>query len=226
MIDIKTLNKSYGANQVLKDINLSFEPGNVYGIVGGNGAGKTTLFRCIAGWEPYGGDIHCDLNPIKAHLGFLQTVPYFMKWLTGREYLQLVCNARKIDIKDLDEQNIFDLPLDQYAEHYSTGMKKKLALLGILLQRNQYFILDEPFNGVDIQSSLVIQEIINRLKKAGRTILLSSHIFATLKDSCDQIHVLQDGQISETVLPAEFDRLEQDMRDISISNRLDVIKWG
>lgn len=81
---------------------------------------------------------------------------------------------------EIDNRNIFDLPLNQYAATYSTGMKKKLALMAILIQENKVLILDEPFNGVDIHSNIIITEIIHQLKLLNKTILISSHIFSTL----------------------------------------------
>jgi len=162
MIQVEELSKSFGTKQVLKNINISFEQGKVYGIVGANGAGKTTLFRCLAGLETHDGLVKSTQTPLKNYLGFLPTNPYFFPKITGWEYLQLFCNARKIAITNFKERNIFNLPLNQYAITYSTGMKKKLALTAILLQQNEYFILDEPFNGVDIQSNLIITEIIHQ----------------------------------------------------------------
>ena len=93
MIQIEQLSKSFGAKKVLKDINISFEKGKVYGIVGANGAGKTTLFRCIAGLETHEGIVRSELEPLKNHLGFLPTNPYFFPKITGQEYLQLFCNC-------------------------------------------------------------------------------------------------------------------------------------
>ena len=156
MIKVNNLSKYYGTKQVLKNINISFEKGTVYGIVGENGSGKTTLFRCIAELEKYSGKITSDFKQLKNHLGLLFTEPFFFARITGKEYIQLLLNARNIKMSNIETKNIFDLPLDQYASTYSTGMKKKLALTAILLQENDYFILDEPFNGVDIQSNIII----------------------------------------------------------------------
>ena len=72
MITIESLSKSYGENEVLKDINLVFEPGNIYGIVGENGAGKSTLFRCIAGLEKYQGSILYSKGILKNVCGFIR----------------------------------------------------------------------------------------------------------------------------------------------------------
>lgn len=224
MIRVEQLSKSFGTKHVLKEINLSFEKGKVYGIVGANGAGKTTLFRCMAGLETHTGIVHCDKLPFKNHLGFLPTNPYFFPKITGWEYLQLFCVARKISIANFEEKNIFNLPLNQYAVTYSTGMKKKLAMTAILLLKNDYYILDEPFNGVDIQSNLLITELIKKLKTLEKTIIISSHIFSTLSTTCDEIHLLKDGQFVRKVLPHEFQLLEQEMTDFTVGDSIDKLE--
>jgi ABC-2 type transport system ATP-binding protein len=220
MIHINNLSKQYGKQKVLHNIHVQFEKGKVYGIVGENGAGKTTLFRCLAGLEDFDGEITSDLQPLKHHLGLLLTEPYFFPRITGQEYIQLLCNARNTSITDIASKNIFDLPLHKYAVQYSTGMKKKLAITAILLQGNSYFILDEPFNGVDIQSNMMIVEIIHQLKALQKTVIISSHIFSTLSDTCDTIHVLQHGSITQTVQKADFAALEQAMKNVTIGNKL------
>jgi len=208
MIEIKYLNKKYGNKVALENINLSFKSGQVYGIVGENGAGKTTLFRCIAGLESYQGTISSPFENIKNHLGYLETSPVFMSYITGWEYLKLLCSAKKIKTENFNEQNIFDLPLDQYANTYSTGMRKKLALMGVLLRKNNIIILDEPFNGVDIQSNMLITEIIKELKILNKTILISSHIFSSLNEICDRIILLSKGNIVKNVERNEYRTLE------------------
>ena len=223
MIRIENLSKYYGTNQVLKNVNLNFEKGKVFGIVGENGSGKTTLFRCIAGLENYSGQISSDFNKLKNHLGLLLTVPFFFSKITGREYIRLLCNARNIDTGDIDERNIFDLPLNQYASTYSTGMKKKLALTAILMQENKYFILDEPFNGVDIQSNILITDIIFKLKDLGKTVIISSHIFSTLSDTCDEIHLLKNGEFIKKVHREEFNKLETEMKEITVGNKIEKL---
>lgn len=225
MIAIKELSKSYGSKLVLDKINLSFEKGKVYGIVGENGAGKTTLFRCLAGLEAFDGFIQTDYDILKNHLGFLSTNPVFMSRITGWEYLKLLCIARGIKDSNFETQNIFGLPLNQYAETYSTGMKKKLALMGILLQKNEVFIFDEPYNGVDLHSNMLITQIIQKLKSLDKTILISSHIFSTLAETCDQIHHLKEGQVERSVEPAEFSGLEMEMRENSGGGSLDGFEF-
>lgn len=221
MIEIKNLSKKFGSHEVLKNINIQFDNGKVYGIVGENGAGKTTLFRCISDLEDYDGKIISNPNPIKNHLGLLLTEPFFFQKITGKEYIQLLINARNIHIDDIEARNIFDLPLNQYASTYSTGMKKKLALTAILLQGNDYFILDEPFNGVDIKSNIIITELIHKLKDMGKTVILSSHIFSTLSDTCDEIHLLSQGSFVRSVEKSDFSSLESEMKELTIGTKID-----
>jgi len=221
MILVNQLYKNYGTNEVLKNISLEFVKGKVYGIVGENGAGKTTLFRCIAGLESYKGEITSELKPLKNHLGLLLTEPYFFSKITGEEYIRLLCNARNIKVAGIEVKNIFDLPLNQYASTYSTGMKKKLAITAILLQENDYFILDEPFNGVDIQSNIILTELIHKLQELNKIVLISSHIFSTLSDTCNEIHMLKKGEPVKTVQKAEFGILEQEMRAVNVGNKIE-----
>lgn len=223
MIKVNNLSKFYGKKQVLNTINLEFEKGKVYGIVGENGAGKTTLFRCISGLESYDGTISSDFKPLKNHLGLLLTEPYFFSKITGKEYIQLLANTRQVKLQDIEEKNIFDLPLHQYAATYSTGMKKKLALTAILLQKNEVFILDEPFNGVDIQSNLIIRELIIKLKNLGKTIIISSHIFSTLADTCNEIYLMKMGQIIRKVEKDDFSSLEEEMKKFTVGNKIDKL---
>lgn len=221
MITIRSLEKSFGSKHVLKQVNLDLAPGILHGLVGENGAGKTTLFRCIAGLETYDGTIAFSGGSIKDVTGFLPTTPFFLSRITGREYLQLLCNARKVKTGDLNEKNIFELPLDEYTDTYSTGMKKKLALTGVLLQGNDIFLLDEPFNGVDLHSNLIIQEILLKLRELGKTVVISSHIFSILSESCDVIHYLKQGAIGRSVGKEGFASLEQEMRGQEIQGMVE-----
>ena len=223
MIKVESLYKNYGKNQVLQNISLTLEKGKVYGIVGENGSGKTTLFNCLAGLENYKGTINSNYKNLKDHIGFLQTESFFFSKITGEEYIQFFTNARNIKITNIKEKNIFNLPLNKYAATYSTGMKKKLALTAILLQNNDFFIFDEPFNGVDIQSNIIITELILKLKSLNKTVLLSSHIFDTLAKTCDQIYVLAKGEITKKVLNKDFSVLEKEMKSTTITNKIDKL---
>ena len=224
MINITNLSKNFGDKIVLNNLSKTFTNGKTYGIVGENGSGKTTLFECITGIEKYNGLITSPLHPLKNHIAYLPTEPYFFAKLTGREYIQLLCNARNIVLTNLDSKNIFGLPLNQYAATYSTGMKKKLALTAILLQKNQYYILDEPYNGVDIQSNIMITEIIKKLNTLGKVVLIASHIFSTLTAVCNEILLLKNGQFSEAVYKHDYEKLELEMKALFIGDKINALE--
>lgn len=206
---IKNLSKTYGSKTVLDNINLAFKSGKVYGIVGANGAGKTTLFKCISHLTDYLGTIDSEVEDFRNQIGYLVTSPYTLNRISGKEYLQLFALSREDSSKQIQESNLFNLPLDQYISTYSTGMLKKLALQAVLLQKNEIIILDEPFNGVDIQSNMVIIEIIKTLKEKGKLILIASHIFETLDKLCDKIYLLENHRIANSFEKAEFSILEK-----------------
>lgn len=221
MISLNKLGKSFGKNHVLKSIDLEFNRGVISGVVGVNGAGKTTLFRSLAGLLAHEGDVVFEQGIDSHAIGYLPTNPDMLSRITGREYLILVCRARKVEIPDLDEKNVFGLPLDEYAESYSTGMKKKLALTGILLQKNEIFLLDEPFSGVDVGSNMLIREIIIKLKERNKYVIMSSHIFSALNDVCDELHYLHEGEILRSVTKGRFNEVEELMRSKDVGERLD-----
>ena len=137
--------------------------------------------------------------------------------------MQFVCNARNQKIENIAARNIFELPLNDYISTYSTGMKKKLALFAILLQDVPYYIFDEPFNGIDFQSSVLVFDIIKALKQRGKTVIMSSHIYTTLTQTCDEICHLEDGNFKQQVLKADFDALEKSMHQEIVGNALDLL---
>lgn len=223
MIKIDSLKKSFGKDEVLKGINLTISKGVVSGIVGANGAGKTTFFRCLVGLEKYEGSIHFPSD--KLNIGFLPSNPEYLSKMTGREYLIFICKARRIETYDIDSYNLFELPLEKYAANYSTGMKKKLALTGLLLQQNDVYVLDEPFSGVDFESNLLIKELILALKKANKILVVSSHILSTLTELCDDIHFLESGIINTSTSKENFSSIEQKMNFAKLSTKISELKF-
>jgi ABC-2 type transport system ATP-binding protein len=196
MITIDNLNISYNTNKkVINNLNLSLREGLIHGIVGLNGAGKTTLLNALFGLKKMdSGSILIDNQKInKKSVAFLFTENYFYSNITGREYLNLLKN-QEFDIEQWNK--LFSLPLDSIVNGYSNGMKKKLALLGILKQDKPLMILDEPFNGLDIEACRIIRMILLRLKEKNKTIIITSHIIETLTSLCDYIHYLENGRIT------------------------------
>ncbi|MCI5057375.1 MAG: ATP-binding cassette domain-containing protein, partial [Flavobacteriales bacterium] len=202
------------------NIELSFERGKIYGIVGKNGAGKTTMFNCIAGLESFNGQLIPALT--KKQISYGPTEPPIISKITGEEYLRFLTLSRDQNYSDFQEYNVFDLPLSRYAEHYSTGMKKKLLLTAVFLQKSEVLVLDEPFNGVDLESNLLIHEILKKFRQEQKTIILSSHIFSSLASLCDEIHYLVDGKIKFSGEQKDFNEIESEMRKDFLAEKVEV----
>lgn len=212
MLIVDNVNQSYGSKAILKGISASFGGGLIHGIIGLNGAGKTTFFQCICGLLPYDGRIVSTTEGLlKNQIGYVPTEPYFFPRIKGKEYLAFMAHAKNVPPLATVDDFSFDLPLDEYIENYSTGMKRKIAFMGAMIGTSDIYIFDEPFNGVDIKSNLVLKQKILELKSAGKTILLSSHIISSLTDICDEIHLLKDGLIATHYTPGEYGQVENDL---------------
>lgn len=212
MISIKQLSVSYPNKNVLQNISIDFESNQIYGIVGLNGAGKTTFFNALSSdLRVNSGELYFNGRPItNLDIAYLETVNFFYSKITGNEYLKIFKQANeKFDLNALQE--LFQLPLDELIETYSTGMKKKLALLAILKQDKPVFLLDEPFNGLDLETNKIVELIIITLKEKGKTIFLSSHIIDPLLTICDEIHFLEEGKFIKKFNKSNFDKLEEEL---------------
>lgn len=211
MITIDNITVAYNNNKkVINNLSLMLEDGLIHGIVGLNGAGKTTLLNTIYGLKKsISGTIERNNSKLnKRNVAYLTTDNFFYTNITGREYLSLFRNSSF----NIDEWNqLFLLPLDTIVEKYSTGMKKKLALMSILKQDKPITILDEPFNGLDIESCRIIRMILLKLKEKGKTVIITSHIIETLTNLCDLIHYLDNGQIKYTRDKSGFTEFETEL---------------
>jgi ABC-2 type transport system ATP-binding protein len=223
MLRINDLHFSIGSKSILRGISASFEVGKIYGILGKNGAGKTTLFRSIFGfYKPQKGSIHLQGKALeKNQMSFLETENYLYPYMRGMEYLQLIRNDAELIQK---WNTIFKLPLDQLSQEYSTGMKKKLAFMGVLIQDRQILLLDEPFNGVDLESNEKMMTIIQKLKSE-KTILVSSHILSTLSDISDHILVLEEGRFVQKIDRPDFEDFEKQLKK-DIKRNIDDLLAG
>ena len=219
MIIIENLVVSYDKGQnIIDSLNIVISDNTINGIVGLNGAGKTTLLNSVYGLKSiYSGDIKYNNKKInKKEVSFLETENYFYSNITGREYLSLFKNQDY----DSDKWNqLFLLPIDTIVDDYSTGMKKKLALMGILKQDKPIMILDEPFNGLDIETCRIIRQNLLKLKDRDKTIIITSHIIETLTNLCDYIHYLEKGKIKYSKDKGDFKEFEREIfASIEINN--------
>lgn len=210
MLELIDWTVAYKKTTVLHQINQVFRPGEIHGILGQNGAGKSTLFNSLYGMvrAAAGESRYLGQELVHDQIAFLQTHNSFYPFMKGQEYLQLIAqNTPNFDPEHWNQ--LFKLPLHQLVSHYSTGMKKKLAFLGIIAQNKPILILDEPFNGVDIESNEKIIQVLEHWRKEGRILLLSSHILSTLTQSCTHISYLNQGNIVKTYTPNQYPELEQ-----------------
>ncbi|MBK9147922.1 MAG: ATP-binding cassette domain-containing protein [Flavobacteriales bacterium] len=209
MITIADLHCAYGDKPVLNIPAYEMAPG-VHGIVGLNGAGKTTLLNALYG---FGRNATAKVQWKGADMGhwntaFQEAESYFHPGITGGEYLQLF--MRGGSTKDLPGLNeLLELPLDELITTYSTGMRRKLAILGVLHLDREVLLLDEPMNGLDLASVRVVEAIVRKLAESGRTILITSHVLGPLITLCDRIHLLQHGRFTRVFERDATDGLEE-----------------
>jgi len=223
MILIRGLSISYRKNEhVIENLNLEMQNNCIHGIVGLNGTGKTTLLNSIYGLKIYtkGEMLFNNEKFSKKLISYLPAENYFYSNITAREYLSLFKN-KQFDVEKWNA--LFLLPLDKVIDNYSTGMKKKLALLGIHKQDKPLLILDEPFNGLDIETSRIIRSILIKLKDKGKTVVVTSHIIETLTNMCDYIHYLENGRIKYSVGKGEFKDFESEIFHSIESKNQDLI---
>ncbi|WP_159479621.1 ATP-binding cassette domain-containing protein [Chryseobacterium sp. 18068] len=206
MLEIKNISVSFKDKNVLQNLNLEIEEGIILGILGKNGAGKTTLFESLYQSQKYSGEILWkNQKLLRQNISYLETENYFYPYITGKEYLSYFSKDRLPKTIELAEK--FQLPLDKFVQYYSSGMKKKLALIGMLMLDKPINILDEPFNGVDFEGVHLLYDIIRELKQSNKMVIISSHIIETLFHTCDRIVTLENGLISNIFEKTDFERL-------------------
>lgn len=181
MITLEQVSFGYGKQKVIEELSVVWEKGGIHGLVGLNGAGKTTLLNGIYGLQKLkGGSILWEGNTIsKKDIAYLETQNYFYDNITGSEYLRLFMHKNP-SFAPAEWNKLFHLPLDKLISTYSTGMKKKLAFMGVLCLDRPVYMLDEPYNGVDLETTQHFKLIMKALKESGKTLILTSHIFESL----------------------------------------------
>ncbi len=210
MILIENLSFRYSKELVLESLDWSLMPGKVHGLVGMNGSGKTTLFKLLSViLRAETGRMTFNGNHINAlTCGLMETQPFFYPMITGKEFLTIF----KITNPSFNIEawnNVFKLPLNEVVDNYSTGMQKKLSLMGMVALNRNILIFDEPFNGLDFESVIITRNVLKKLAESGKTIIVSSHIPETITMLCDTLSLIGQGKIKFKVNRDEFDRLEQ-----------------
>ena len=202
-IKIENLTKEFKDSLILNDINLEFQEGKVYGLVGPNGSGKSVLLKIIcAFYMPTKGKVlidgvnYNDGNNFPPNLRALIDKPSFIPDLSGFENLKLLAKIQNL-INDDDIINTLKI-VNLYEEKdkkfykYSMGMKQKLGIASVLMEKPKIMILDEPFNGIDDESKSKLFEYLAKIKK-NKIIIISSHIFEEIQKVCDEVYYFENG---------------------------------
>lgn len=195
MLNLEIKQQKYGSHIILENIHQAYKNGQIHGILGENGAGKTTLFHCMANLIPFDGE---RMIPEYYTYGYLPAELYMYPLITGAEFLKFFITAKGLRYLPIETNRLnalFDLPLNQYADTYSTGMLKKLYLLGLLLQQNDILLLDEPFNGLDFKSSAFNTALLVNYREQGHTVFIASHDIDHLFSYSETISLIKDKNI-------------------------------
>ena len=211
LVEVVHVTKSFGPDKhALDDITFSVPSGQICGLLGPNGAGKTTLFRLLMGiLKTTSGhvgvdnlDAFEDRVSVKRLIGFLPDEPIFYSYLSGREVLELSAAMHGLDAAATMERLspiIARLRLaediDNYAEEYSRGMKKKLGLLLAMLHQPKLLVLDEPTNGLDVESTHLFYDVISKLAHEGTTVLFSTHLMDHVTRLCSHAVIINEGRL-------------------------------
>ena len=208
VINIQKLTKSFGSTQALKGINLTVRQGEVHGFIGPNGAGKSTTIRILLGiLRKTSGEVSMlDGDPWKDAVRLHRRLAYVpgdvTLWpdLSGGEIIDLLGRLHGgLDVsrkKQLLER--FQLDPTKKSGTYSKGNRQKVALVAAFSCEAELYLLDEPTSGLDPLMEAVFQECVAEIKKAGKTVLLSSHILSEVEALCDRVSIIRQGQIVES----------------------------
>jgi ABC-2 type transport system ATP-binding protein len=214
-IEISGLVKDFGpATKALDHLDLRVETGEVHGFLGPNGAGKTTTIRVLLGMLSaddgrvvlLGGDPWRDAVSLHRRLAYVPGEVNLWPNLTGGEVIDLLADLRgSLDVarrNDLLER--FQLDPTKKVRSYSKGNRQKVALVAAFCSDVELYLLDEPTSGLDPLMEAVFQDVVQELRVAGRSILLSSHILSEVEALCDRVTIIRAGRAAES---GTFDEL-------------------
>jgi ABC-2 type transport system ATP-binding protein len=218
LITVSNLSIHYGKTEVLKNINLSIEKGEVFGFLGPSGAGKTTLVKAIAGLQTIKQGEVVVLDRMMPNLGLTEKIGYMAQSdalyqdLTAYENLQffaslynLTGKKSKVRIREVMELvNLLD-HLHKPVHQYSGGMKRRLSLAASLLHHPEILILDEPTVGIDPLLRKSIWRELTHLSTNGTTVLVTTHVMDEAQ-KCDRLAMIREGRLLAVGTAAELER--------------------
>ena len=205
VIDIKNLTKDYGDQKGIFDISFFANAGETVGFLGANGAGKTTTIRHLMGFikpdrgcsEIFGMDCFRRAADIQKRIGYLPGEIAFMDHMSGMDFIRFMAEMKQMKDLTYAGELIDYLELDPKVKlkKMSKGMKQKIALVVAFMQDAPVLILDEPTSGLDPLMQNKFVELIKEERRKGKTILMSSHIFEEIENTCDRIIMIKNGKI-------------------------------
>ncbi|MFR0741359.1 MAG: ABC transporter ATP-binding protein [Roseburia sp.] len=209
MIEITHLTKKYGTHVAVDDLNLTIEPGRIYGFLGPNGAGKSTTMNMITGYlgategiiKINGFDILAQPEDAKKCIGYLPELPPLYMDMTVEEYLLFAAELKKIPkekrkpyVEDaMATTKITDMR-GRLIKNLSKGYRQRVGLAQAVLGYPEVIILDEPTVGLDPKQIIEIRDLIQSLGKK-HTVILSSHILSEVRAVCDYIFIISHGKL-------------------------------
>ncbi|QTD42119.1 ABC transporter ATP-binding protein [Sporosarcina sp. Te-1] len=223
VLAVKDLTKIYKSHKVLDDITLTIDSPGIWALVGPNGVGKTTFLNVVTNILPAtSGTVELVGKPNKdssvfKEVAFLQDNTVLFDYLTGYDHLKYICDVQKIPkdkVKEVAEYVGMEGYLKKTVGNYSLGMKQHLLLAMSLINEPKLLLLDEPLNGLDPSSAILMRGILLELAENGTTILLSSHNLAEIDRVTKQILFLKDGKLTEV----DMNHFEETYYDFVLSD--------
>ena len=204
VIQIRHLEKKYGKHFGVKDVSFDVKKGEIFGFLGSNGAGKSTTIRCLLGLIGYQkGEItlfedeYDDLVEELDHIGYMPSEAMFYPAMKVKNVIKLAAKMRGKDCREEAERliKLLDVPVHKKIEDLSTGNRKKVAIICALQHQPELIILDQPTSGLD---PLMQERFFGLIKEAcanGATCLLSSHNLSEVKNYCDRVAIIKEGEM-------------------------------
>ena len=210
MLEVRHLRKRYSGIPAVDDVSFVARAGEVTGYLGANGSGKSTTMKMATGLiEPTSGEIlfagqsiKTDPMAYRQRLGYVPEEPHLYTHLSGMEYLVMVAELRDMARPCADERihgllRLFGIHGDRDValSSYSKGMRQKILLSAALMHNPDLILLDEPFSGLDVGSSLILRSLIKELATRGKIVLFSSHELETVERLCSHVVILHHGKV-------------------------------
>lgn len=203
IVELRDVCKTIKENIVLDKVNVKFEEGKIYGIVGINGSGKTMLMRALTGLIiPTGGrvmvnDVEMRRGDFLQNAGIMIENPEFLPNYSGFGNLKLISRIKK-KVNDEEIRKVLEkvgLPEKKKYKKYSLGMKKRLGIAAAIMESPEILVLDEPFNALDTAGCGILKSILADYKEEGKTVIISAHDKMVTEEVCDEIITMENGKI-------------------------------